>query len=211
MRWLLVHLPHLLPPVLAFALLARLGVWAADQPPQHYSDDEVEEWRVARLALHAERRRPVRRSTALAGLLALVPLLVAFGTGLAIYTFNLRSDRPSGALTWVHTISASIGLVVVAVKVARIGRARIGSSLSLRRPQQAFSSLVLLVLGLPLAGTGVAELLAPNGHSFADYVHLISSVWWTILLQWHLWRYLGRALATSLRSGRPRLEPGPSA
>ena len=61
LHWVLIHLPHLLPPVIAFAFLARLGVWAADQPPQHYSDEEVLEWRAMRDALHAERRRPVRR------------------------------------------------------------------------------------------------------------------------------------------------------
>jgi hypothetical protein len=59
--WILVHLPHLLPPVLAFAFLIRLGLWAADQPPQHFDDEQVEIWKAERAALHAERKRPVSR------------------------------------------------------------------------------------------------------------------------------------------------------
>jgi hypothetical protein len=58
---------------------------------------------------------------------------------------------------------------------------------------------VLLGLGVPLLVTGVVLLLRPSGASTTDYVHLIVSVWWTLLLQWHLWRYLGRALARTFR------------
>jgi hypothetical protein len=188
--------------VVAFAFLARLGVWAADQPPQQYSDAEILEWRRERDLLHAERRRPVRRSTSIAGTLALAPLLAAFGTGLAIYTFNLRGDRPSLALAWLHTLLAVAGLAVVSLKVLGIGWPAIRRNLSVRKPQQAFSSLVLLGLGAPLVLTGAALIVAPAGHSILDYVHLIASVWWTVLLQWHLWRYLGRAVSTSLAARR---------
>ena len=93
--WVLIHLPHLLPPLLAFGFLTRLGLWAANQPPQQYGDDEVIAWFEERDALRAERRRPVSRRASKLGLLALAPLLLTFGTGLAIYTFNLRGDRPS--------------------------------------------------------------------------------------------------------------------
>ncbi len=51
--WVLIHLPHLMPPVLAFGFLTRLGFWAADQPPQQYGDDEVAVWRAERDALRA--------------------------------------------------------------------------------------------------------------------------------------------------------------
>ncbi len=33
MKWVAIHLPHILPPLLAFFFLARLAVWAASQPP----------------------------------------------------------------------------------------------------------------------------------------------------------------------------------
>jgi hypothetical protein len=55
------------------------------------------------------------------------------------------------------------------------------------------------VLGLPLALTGAWLLARPSGRSFGDYAHLILSVWWTVILQVHLFRYLGRALSASLR------------
>jgi hypothetical protein len=208
--WLLIHLPHLLPPIVAFILLARLGSWAADQPPQQYSDDEVAEWRAERLARRAERNRPVLPSAARSGVIALVFLTAAFGTGLAIYTFNLRSNRPSAPLVWSHTILSLVGLAIVQYKVAKIGWRRLRNSLSWSQPQQAGSSLVLLVLGVPLLVTGVMLLVAPNGHSFTDYFHLIVSVWWTVLLQWHLWRYLGRALGATFGE-RERAEPRRSA
>ncbi len=203
LHWAFLHLPHLLPPVIAFAFLARLGVWAADQPPQQYSDEEILQWRRERDALHAERRRPVRRSTAIAGTLALAPLLAAFGTGLAIYTYNLRGDRPSVGLAWLHTLLAVVGLAIVSLKVLAIGWPTIRRNLNVRRPHQAFSSLVLLALGAPLFLTGAALIAGPAGHSTLDYVHLVSSVWWTVLFQWHLWRYLGRAVTTSLAARRP--------
>ena len=207
--WILIHLPHLLPPVLAFIFLARLGLWAADQPPQHYGDEQVEVWRAERAALRAERKRPVSRRASRLGLIALLPLLVAFGTGLAIYTFNLRGDRPSAADIWVHTAAASIGLLLVTVKVVRLGWRHIRREVSVAKPQRAISSLVLLAFGVPLAVTGVYLLLEPNGTSVVDYFHLIASAWWTLLFQWHLWRYLGRAVSASLRRPRPA-DPAPA-
>jgi hypothetical protein len=206
--WVLVHLPHLLPPMLAFGFLTRLGLWAADQPPQQFGDEEVAAWRAERDALRAERQRPVSRRASKLGLIALAPLLLTFGTGLAIYTFNLRHDRPSAPHIWVHTISAVVALLLVSVKVARLGWRHIQREVSVQKPQRAISSLVLLVLGVPLAATGVWLLIHPDGQSVFDYFHLIVSAWWTLLLQWHLWRYLGRAISAALR--RPRSDPAPA-
>jgi hypothetical protein len=197
MWWVIVHLPHLLPPVLAFGFLIKLGLWAADQPPQHYGDEDIAEWRASRDLLKADRRRPVRAVTSRLGLLALAPLVGAFGTGLAIYTFNLRGDRPSSVHIWVHSALAVFGLLVVTVKAGELGWRRIRRAVSVRRPQHAISSVVLLALGLPLLGTGAALLVSPSGHSGTDYFHLIASVWWVVLFQWHLWRYLGRALSAA--------------
>lgn len=206
--WILIHLPHLLPPVIAFGFLTRLGIWAADQPPQHYGDEEVVLWRAERAALKAERLRPVSRRAARLGLLAMTPLLIAFATGLAIYTFNLRGDRPSELLVWVHTATAAVGLALVTWKAFRLGWRHIRREVSVAKPQRAISSLVLLALGLPLLATGVALLAQPDGDSVLDYFHLITSAWWTILFQWHLWRYLGRAVSASVR--RPQSDPAPA-
>ncbi len=118
--WVLIHLPHLLPPLLAFGFLTRLGLWAADQPPQQYDDEEVAAWRAERDALRSERRRPVSRRASRVGLFALAPLVLTFGTGIAIYTFNLRGDRPSSLHIWVHTGAAVLALALVTFKVARL-------------------------------------------------------------------------------------------
>ena len=203
--WVLIHLPHLLPPVMAFGFLTRLGLWAADQPPQQYGDEEVLAWRAERDALRAERLRPVSRRASRLGLIALAPLLLTFGTGLAIYTFNLRGDRPSSLHIWVHTGAAVLALLLVTVKVARLGWSHIRREVSVQKPQRAISSLILLALGAPLAATGIWLLLQPDGDSALDYFHLIASAWWTVLLQWHLWRYLGRAVSAAVR--RPQTDP----
>lgn len=208
--WVLIHLPHLLPPLLAFGFLTRLGLWAANQPPQQYGDDEVIAWFEERDALRAERRRPVSRRASKLGLLALAPLLLTFGTGLAIYTFNLRGDRPSELHIYVHTGAAVLALLLVAVKVARLGWSHIRLEVSVQKPQRAISSLILLVLGVPLAVTGIWLLVQPAGDSVLDYFHLITSAWWTVLLQWHLWRYLGRAVSAAVRQPQPDPAPVPA-
>ncbi len=74
----------------------------------------------------------------------------------------------------------------------------------MQKPQRAISSLILLGLGVPLAATGAWLFVNPSGDSAVDYFHLIASAWWTILLQWHLWRYLGRAITASVR--RPQTD-----
>ncbi len=201
--WLVTHLPHLAPPVMAFLALIRMGVWASEQPPSHYTDEEVAAWNAVMARKRAARRRPVRRGVARAGVLALTPLVAAVVTGLFIYTWNLRGDRPSAALVWVHVVTSSVGLALASGKVLLVGRRRLAAGVSLRRAHEALSSLVLLGLGVPLLLTGVWLLLRPSGSSTTDYVHLIVSVWWTLLLQWHLWRYLGRALGATFR-GTPR-------
>jgi hypothetical protein len=199
MRWVFIHLPHLLPPALGFIFLIKVGFWAADQPPQQLEDDEVEVWRAERERRKALHRRPVRRAVARLGVLALVPLFAAIVTGLFIYTWNIRDDRPSSALIWTHTAISVLALVLTTWKVLIMGRRRLRRDLSLSRPQSSLSSLVLLALGVPLVATGIWLLVRPSGSSTTDYVHLIVSVWWTLILQWHLWRYLSRALGATFR------------
>jgi hypothetical protein len=210
-RWAVIHLPHIVPPLIAFAFLARLAVWAAAQPPSHFTDEEVEAWNRER-ALERERLgRPVRRATSILGLSALGPIVIAFGTGLWIYTLSLRGEGSSEAMIWTHVITGAVGLLFVSIKAMELGWRRILRRLEARRPQDAIASLIMLVLGVPLLLTGIAMLVAPSGGSFTtvDYIHIIASVWWVVLVQWHLFRYFRRALraATGERS-EPASSPG---
>jgi len=196
MRWVVIHLPHIVPPLIAFAFLARLAVWAAAQPPSHFNDEEVAAWNRERAIEREVRNRPVRRPTAILGLLALGPLVIAFATGLWIYTLSLRGDPSGEILIWTHSVTGIVGLLFVTIKAIELGWRRIVRRLEARRPQEAIASTIMLALGVPLLVTGLVMLAAPSGGSFTavDYIHIIASVWWTLLLQWHLFRYFRRAL-----------------
>ncbi len=195
-RWIAIHLPHLVPPIIAFALLARLAVWAAAQPPSHYTDDEVEEWNRVREEQRRLRNLPVRARTARFGLVALGPLIVAFISGLMIYTLSLRGDPSPDWLVWGHVATGAFGLAVVTLKSVELGWRRILSRVRATRPQDAIASITMLLLGVPIALTGIAMLFRPSGGDFTavDYLHVITGVWWVLIVQWHLFRYLGRAL-----------------
>lgn len=195
-RWIAVHLPHIVPPIIALIFLARMAVWAAAQPPSHFTDEEVAEWNREREDERLRRNRPVRRRTAVFGLVALGPLALSFLTGLAIYTLSLRSDPSPAWLIWSHVATGVFGLVVVSAKSAELGWRRILSRVQATRPQDAIASITMLLLGVPIALTGVLMLFRPSGGDFTtvDYLHVITGVWWVLIVQWHLFRYLGRAL-----------------
>ena len=194
--WVLTHLPHLLPPVVAVVFLARLAMWAAQQPPSHYTDEQVDEWNREHAAERALHNRPVRRRTALIGLLSLTPIVLAFLSGLWIYTLALRSSASPGWLIWSHTGISVLALVLVTVKSGELGWRRIVRRLQARRPQDAIASVTMLAFGVPIALTGVLMLLRPSGGAFTavDYLHVITGVWWAVIVQWHLYRYLVRAI-----------------
>lgn len=195
-RWAVIHLPHIVPPLIAFAFLARLALWAAAQPPSHFTDEEIEAWNRERALERDRLNQPVRRATSILGLIALGPIIIAFATGLWIYTLSLRGEGSSEAMIWTHVVTGVVGLLFVSIKAIELGWRRILHRLEARRPQDAIASLVMLVLGVPLFLTGVAMVLAPSGGDFTtvDYVHIITSVWWVVLVQWHLFRYFRRAL-----------------
>lgn len=52
---------------------------------------------------------------------------------------------------------------------------------------------------MPLLASGAALLVDPSDGSFAAYAHLIVSVWWTVLLIWHLRRYMVSSLRVTLK------------
>lgn len=206
MLWVAIHLPHIVPPLLAFFFLARLAFWAASQPPSHYTDEEIIEWDRRRAADYARHHQPVRRTTAIFGLSALAPLILGFLTGLWIYTLSLRGQPSADWLIWLHVVMSAIGLAVAMVKSGELGWRRIAQRVQARRPQDAIASLTMLALGVPIIVTGVLMLFRPSGgaFTFVDYLHVITSIWWTIIVQWHLFRYLTRAL-TAARSTTPTL------
>jgi hypothetical protein len=194
--WVLTHLPHIVPPIIAFIFLARLAFWAAAQPPSHYTDEQVDEWNRERAAAQALRSLPVRRRTALMALISLGPLVLAFLTGLWIYTLSLRGDASPDWLIWFHVVTSVVGLVLVTVKTAELGWRRILRRVQARRPQDAIASLTMLALGVPITVTGILMLLEPSGGAFTgiDYLHVVTGVWWAVIVQWHAYRYFSRAL-----------------
>lgn len=140
----------------------------------------------------------VRRSVARRGLLALGPLLAAVATGGVLYAISAGNTRAPGAVIWGHSGISALALLLVVYKVADLGSSRLRVAFT----RQRLTELVSVALGLvsvPVAVTGVALLFAPSSQSFMAYTHLISSVWWTGLLGWHLRRYLGPSLRAVLR------------
>jgi hypothetical protein len=125
-------------------------------------------------------------------LAALGPLVAALGTGAILYGVSLGNGRASSGLIWGHVGVSLLALLLVIYKVASVRRARIRRGLTLKR-LTVLISVVLGSLFVPLLITGIQLLIAPSNASFAAYAHLVSSVWWSGLLLWHLRRYLGPA------------------
>jgi hypothetical protein len=196
-RFIVLHIPHIIPVLVAFAFLGRLALVVADQPPITLDDSSLDAWRNARN--ERARARRVRSSTSRIGLIAIVPLLGAAATGLVLYTFALDGHHPSRTLSVVHAIISIIALGLVGWKLADSGVARLRRGLELHRLMTDGASLLLAALGLPLLVTGAWLLLHPSEGSFASNTHLVASVWWVALFGAHLFRYLGRSVDAALR------------
>ncbi|MBV9606721.1 MAG: hypothetical protein JO027_16520 [Solirubrobacterales bacterium] len=141
----------------------------------------------------------VRRSVARRGLLALGPLLGTVATGAILYGLDIGNTPVPGAVIWVHAGISTLAALLVVYKVADLGVARIRRAFSRARMHELVS-VVLALLSVPLAVTGIALLLAPSTGSTMAYLHLISSAWWTGLMLWHLRRYLRPSLRAALGS-----------
>jgi hypothetical protein len=196
-RFIVLHIPHIVPVLVAFAFLGRLALVVADQPPVHLDESAVDDWRTARA--ERARARRVRRSTSRIGLIALLPLLAATASGLVLYTFALDDHRPSALFSWSHSVISVIALVLVTWKLADSGVERLRRGLDVHRLLTEGASLVLAALGVPLLVTGAWLLAEPSDGSFASNVHLVASVWWVALFGLHLFRYLGRSVDAALR------------
>ena len=134
----------------------------------------------------------VRRSAARRGLLALGPLLGAMATGAVLYGINVGGRSLPWAVIWVHAGISTLALLVVAYKIGDVGMLRVRRAFG--RDLCDLVSVGLALVSVPLALTGAALLFAPAGGSFLSYIHLITSVWWTVLLAWHLRRYMGASV-----------------
>ena len=184
------HWPHLI--FVAIGVVAFL--WTAYRPER--STERVP--RSVPTPPEELRQRPtapaaVRRSVARRGLHALGPLLGALATGAILYGINVGGGAVPGALIWAHSGISVLALLLVAYKVNDVGIARMRRALARERLRELIS-IVLGALSVPLLVSGTALLLTPSTRSFAAYSHLISSVWWTGLLLWHLGRYLRGSL-----------------
>ena len=197
MQFVLLHIPHIIPAIVAMAFLGRFAAVMADQPPAEFSDAQIDEWR--RVRIERARARRVRRTSARLGLLSLPLLIVAVTTGLWLYTIALRDERPSSLAIWLHVVSSALALALVTFKVAETGRARLARGLDPSRFLTDGLSLLLAALAVPLLATGVALLFFPGSSSATAYAHLVGSAWWMTLFGLHLVRYLGRSLDATFR------------
>jgi hypothetical protein len=206
------HWPHLI--FVGIGVIAFL--WTAYRP-ERTADHRREPIRVEESGPHAPAN--VKRSVARRGLLALGPLLGAMATGATLYGLDVggaSGDSIPGAVIWVHAGISTLALLLVVYKVANLAPnlhtlpVRIRRAFSRQRVPELVS-LVLGVVSVPLAVTGVALLFAPSTRSFFAYTHLVSSAWWTGLLVWHLRRYLGPSLRAVLRPGASRDSADPGA
>jgi hypothetical protein len=136
------------------------------------------------------------------GLLALGPLIGTVATGAILYGMDVGGSPVPGAVIWVHSGISALALLLVVYKVSDLGAARIRRAFSRQRLTEVIS-IVLGLLSVPLAVTGVALLFAPSTGSTMAYLHLISSAWWTGLLVWHLRRYVGASLRAAFKRPAP--------
>jgi hypothetical protein len=203
------HWPHFGFLVVGVAVF----IWMAYKPDGERTDDAAPALEpVAPSAAPAT----VRRSVARRGLLALGPLLATVATGAIIYGLDVGGDSLPGAVIWVHAGISSLAALLVVYKVSDLGWARIRRAFSRARLHELVS-VILALLSVPLAVTGVALLLAPSTGSTMAYLHLISSAWWTGLMVWHLRRYLRASVRAAFgarapaRAGRTAVVPGSTA
>jgi hypothetical protein len=122
-------------------------------------------------------------------------------TGAILYGMDVGGYSVPGAVIWVHAGISTLAALLVVYKVSDLGLTRLRRAFSRARMHEVVS-VVLALLSVPLAVTGVALLLAPSTASTMAYLHLISSAWWTGLMVWHLRRYLRASLRAAF-SGRP--------
>jgi hypothetical protein len=183
-KLLATHWPHI-----AFVLIGVVAFfWTA-----YRKGPDNPRAQVAPVAAPPKAVRTAPVSAARRGLMALGPLVAALATGAILYGMNVGNGAVPGALTWGHVGVSVLALLLVAYKLVNMRGKQIRRALRVRRLPEVFA-LALAVLFVPLLITGIQLVLVPQGDSFAAYAHLVSSAWWTVLLLWHLRRYVGASL-----------------
>ena len=119
MEFVLLHIPHIIPAIVAMGFLGRFAAVMADQPPAEFSDAQIDEWR--RVRVERARARRVRATSARLGLLSLPLLIMAVATGLWLYTVALRDDRPSALAIWLHVVASVAGARARDLQGRRVG------------------------------------------------------------------------------------------
>ena len=195
--FIVLHIPHIIPAMVAMGFLGRFALLMADQPPAEFTDAQIAEWR--RVRVERAQARRVRRLSARLGLLSLPLLVMAVATGLWLYTIALRDERPSALAIWLHVVVSVLGLAIVTAKVLESGRVRLARGLDPARFFTDGLSLILAALAVPLLVTGAVLVISPGSESASAYAHLIGSAWWMTLFGVHLMRYLGRSIDAALR------------
>jgi hypothetical protein len=201
------HIGFVVIGVFVFFWMAYRPQRGSDGPERSLRREHLE--RLAEEAARVRNPNHVRPSVARRGLLALGPLVGAVATGAVLYGISIGRSAGGafpGAVIWVHAGISALALLLVTYKLSDLGMVRIRRAFA-RQGVDDLVSLGLAAVSAPLALTGCVLLFASStgsffassAGSFLAYMHLISSVWWTALLAWHLRRYLGPSRRAALR------------
>ena len=98
-RFIVLHIPHIVPVLVAFAFLGRLALVVADQPPVHLDESAVDAWRRAR----AERATRAPRAALDVAHRAAGAGAAGRGDRVGARALHLRARRPasvSRAFSW---------------------------------------------------------------------------------------------------------------
>jgi hypothetical protein len=211
MRALLIHWPHVVPVLLGFGGVVYLWVanrrWHAGrrEPPRREVASGVRREaarRGASPAVAGESASGVRHEAARRGALVLGPIFASIATGVAIYAVRLTAGHPGGWLVWGHVGVALLVCALAAYKLVDVEAARLRRVWRAGGALEVGGGVLLGVLLLPLLASGIVVLASPSGGSYWANLHLIASAWWTLLVGWHLARYLIRSMR-ALRAHPP--------
>jgi hypothetical protein len=129
------------------------------------------------------------------------PILATVATGAVIYGIDLVSARPGRGLVWIHVGFSLLVCLLAVYKLAEVNPAQIRGAWRLGGMLETVGSVLLGALLIPLLLSGILVLVSPSSVSYSAYVHLSASAWWTLLVVWHLMRYMARSVHT-MRSSR---------
>ena len=189
--FIVLHIPHIIPAIVAMGFLGRFAAVMADQPPAEFSDAQIAEWRRVRI----ERARPAASAPRARAWACYRCRCSSWRWRPAVALHGRPARRPPvGTRHLAARHLQRVALALVTYKVAESGRNRLARGLDPARFLTDGLSLVLAALAVPLLVTGAVLIVAPGSSSATAYAHLIASTWWMTLFGVHIMRYLGRSL-----------------